>query len=286
MHKKEIIKNIARGFVMGSADVVPGVSGGTMALILGIYEKLINSIRTINKKTLKLFFNFKWKVFFKEIPTIFLGSLAFGILLAVFTLAKPIEWLLDHNPSLVWAFFFGLVLASILVVKNRIKTHSFYTLIVFLIGVVVAYIIAGLLPAETAATPILFFISGAIAISAMILPGISGSFLLVIMGKYEQVLSAVNNREIDTLFIFLCGIIVGLLLFAKFLSWLLHNYHDLTMATLVGLMFGSLRKIWPWKIGEANIVPTDFSINNFYLLLLVILGMATVFLLQKLANNK
>lgn len=283
---KKYIKNGLKGFVMGSADVVPGVSGGTMALILGIYEDLINSIRCINKKTLLLAFRFRYKEFFTEIPWQFLLSVGSGILLAVFTLARPLEYLLEHNPSLVWAFFFGLVAASIAFVQKRVGNKSYQTKAMALLGFIIAFLVAGLVPGQTPNTPVFIFLSGVIAICAMILPGISGSFLLVIMGKYEQILSAVNDKDFVTLVIFMFGAFIGIILFAKFISWLLHHYHDLTMAFLVGLMAGSLRKIWPWKVGESNVFPSEFNIEFFTLLLLVILGFSLVFVLEKISSRK
>lgn len=283
---KKYIKNALKGFVIGSADVVPGVSGGTMALILGIYEDLINSIRCINKKTILLALRFRCREFFAEVPWQFLLSVGAGILLAVFTLAKPLEYLLEHNPGLVWAFFFGLVAASIAFVQKRVEDKSYQTRAMAFLGFIIAFLVAGLVPGETPNTPIFIFLSGVIAICAMILPGISGSFLLVIMGKYEQILAAVNDRDFMTLIIFMFGAVIGIIIFAKFISWLLHHYHDLTMSFLVGLMAGSLRKIWPWKVGEANTFPSEFNTEFSILLLLIALGFSLVFVLEKISPKK
>jgi putative membrane protein len=273
---KDTIFLLVKGFVMGSADVVPGVSGGTMALILGIYERLINSIRCINSRTIGLLLRFKLRLFLEEVPWRFLVSVGAGILLAVFTLAGPIEYLLENYEIYVWSFFFGLILASIFVVKKRIRRFPIPILISIFIGVVIGYTVAGLVPAQTPNTLPFIFVSGVIAICAMILPGISGSFLLVVLGKYEQILHAVNQREFTTLIVFALGAGIGLLLFAKLLSYLLKNYHDTTMAILIGLMIGSLRKIWPWRTEQGLFFPTELSKETLYTVGLLVVGIGVV----------
>jgi len=277
----------AKGFIMGASDIVPGVSGGTMALILGIYEKLIYSIRSLlDKNNLWLVLRFKFKDFLFKVPLKFLLSLGIGILLAIFTLSSPLIWLLQNKPIYLWAFFFGLVSASIFFVRKKVKKWPLKIWLVFSIGVLFAYIISGMIPIQTPATPLFFFLSGAIAISAMILPGISGSFLLVVLGKYEQILQAVNDKDFLTLGIFILGIIVGIAIFVRVLSWLLKHYHDITFAILLGLMIGSLRKVWPWKMGEINILPNNLTLENISIILLILLGFAFIMLILKLNHKK
>jgi len=271
---------------MGASDIVPGVSGGTMALILGVYEKLVYSIRILlDKESILLLLKFRFKKFFNKVPVDFLFFLGLGILLAIFSLSGPIEWLLENKPMYVWAFFFGLVGASIFFVRNRIKKWSIKIWVLFVLGIVLAYIFSGLIPSQTPATGLLFFLSGAVAISAMILPGISGSFLLVILGKYEQILHAVNNRDFYTLGIFFLGIVVGIAIFVRVLSWLLKHYHDITFAFLVGLMIGSLRKVWPWKVEGLNILPSGLNLENILILLLIAGGFLFIYLILRIINS-
>lgn len=278
---------VAKGFIIGASDIVPGISGGTLALILNIYEKFIYALAGLfAKKNLGLVLRFKFKSFFAVIEYKFLLALGFGILLAIFTLSHPISWLLENKPTYLWAFFFGLVSASIFFIRSKITNWPLSIWAVFLVGFVLAYMVAGLIPAQTPATPIYLFLAGAVAISAMVLPGISGSFLLVILGKYEQVLTAVKNFDWLTLGIFILGIIFGLAVFIKILSWLLKHYHRITFAALVGLMVGSLRKVWPWKIGEVNILPDKLNLDNLIILGLMALGFGAVLALLRWSSKK
>lgn len=283
---KEHIIWVVKGFIMGASDVVPGISGGTMALILNIYEKLIYAISSVfDRKNLKLISKRKFRKLSHIIEYKFLLSLGFGIILAVFTLSHPIGWALENKPTFLWAFFFGLVSASIFFLRKKISRWPLQIWGVFLVGAVFAYIMSGAIPATTPATPFYFFIAGSIAISAMILPGISGSFLLVILGKYEQVLGAVRSFDIVIISIFLLGIIFGLIFFVRVLSWLLKNYYEITFAFLIGLMVGSLRKVWPWKIEGVNILPFEFDLDNFIIVILVCFGFGSVLALLRW-NNK
>jgi putative membrane protein len=260
----------ARGFVMGSAEVVPGVSGGTMAFILGIYEELITSIKNLaNPDVFKAALSFDLKRVLQLVNWQFLVAVAVGMFLAIFTLAQGLEWLLVNEPIYLFSFFFGLVLASAIVVARRVERWHWSRVVTMLVGGVFAYFVVGLVPAETPEAWWFFVMSGAIAICAMILPGISGSFILLLLGKYEAVLAAVNDRDFLTLIYVSIGAAFGLVTFAQVLSWLFKKYHDLTVAFLTGLMFGSLRKIWPWKetleaamidgeeviLREANVLP-------------------------------
>lgn len=298
---KDYLGLTARGFAMGAADVVPGVSGGTMAFILGIYEELINSIRALVKPAaLKLLLRFKLKEALDLLPWKFLLAVGAGILLAIFSLAQFLEWMLKNHPALIWSFFFGLVLASISTVSKRVKRWQAITLAAAVIGAIAAYFVVGLVPVETTNAPWFLFLSGAIAICAMILPGISGSFILVLLGKYQYVLSAVNNRDFITLFLVAAGAAVGIVSFAQILGWLFKRYHDITVAVLIGLMLGSLRKIWPWKetvafilnrhgeqipTQQINVLPPAWTAEVTLALLLAIIGFMAVFVLDGWASR-
>ncbi|HRJ42654.1 MAG: DUF368 domain-containing protein [Caldilineaceae bacterium] len=293
---------VARGFLMGSADVVPGVSGGTMAFILGIYEELIQSIRAGARPPFwKALVGLRMGEALKAVNAGFLVALLSGILLAVLSLAKGLEWLLVNQPVYLWSFFFGLVLASVWTVGKSVPRWSPGLAVALLVGAVGAYIVVGLVPLQTPETPWFLFLSGALAICAMILPGISGSFILVLLGKYQFVLGAVNDRDLVTIAIVGAGAVIGLISFAQVLGWLFKRYHNLAIALLTGLMLGSLRKIWPWKevlatitdrhgelipTVEANVLPAAFGSEVVSALGLAILGFAAVLLLDRLANRK
>ncbi|MBP9820442.1 DUF368 domain-containing protein, partial [Candidatus Woesebacteria bacterium] len=235
------------GFAMGAADIVPGVSGGTMAFILGIYEELIYSIKVMSGEVIALGIRGRIKEAWQKIPFAFLFPLGFGLLAAIGSLSKVIAFLLHDYPSFIWSFFFGLVIASIVVVRKRVVTWDIQDYGIMGVTAIVAYLLVGVIPVETPSNLLITFLSGAIAICAMILPGISGSFLLVILGKYEQILQAVLTYDFLTLGVFAAGAALGLALFSRVLSWLFRHYHDVTVAALIGFMIGSLRKVWPWK---------------------------------------
>ncbi len=236
------------GFAMGSADVVPGVSGGTIAFILGIYEELIGSIRMVGQPVFwRALLRGEWRYAMRLVNTLFLIVLGAGIVGAIFLLAPGIEWMLVNQPVLIWSFFFGLVLASIIVVSTRIRVWSASRFVALLLGAAVAYWVVGLVPVQTPDTWWFLMLSGAIAICAMILPGISGSFILVLLGKYHYFINAINERDFASLAFAAIGAVIGLVTFAQVLTWLFRRFHDITVATLTGFMIGSLREIWPWK---------------------------------------
>ena len=245
----------ARGFAMGCADVVPGVSGGTMAFILGIYEELVMSIRAGARGPF-------WRALVKldirsalaAVNAPFLAAVLAGIAIAIVTLAPGLEWLFEHRPVLLWSFFFGLVLASIVTVRKRIERWTAPLFAALAAGAGGAFYLVGAVPVQTPEAAWFLFLSGMLAICAMILPGISGSFILVLLGKYQFVLAAVNQRDLVSLGIVALGAVVGVVSFAQVLAWLFKRYHDLTVALLIGLMAGSLRKVWPWKETVASIV--------------------------------
>jgi putative membrane protein len=236
-----------KGFCMGAADVVPGVSGGTMAFILGIYEELIRSIRSFDINFLRLLLTLKVRDALEYASWQFLVSLGAGILMAIFTLARLLSWLLENRPVQIWSFFFGLVAASAFAVSRRFDRWTPSIVAWIALGAGFAYFVVGMVPTSTPDAPWFLFLSGAIAICAMILPGISGAFILVLLGKYHYVLEAVNNKDLFTLFLVAAGAGLGLMTFARFLNWLFARHHDLAIAVLTGLMLGSLRKVWPWK---------------------------------------
>lgn len=268
---------ILRGCAMGAADVVPGVSGGTIAFITGIYEELIDSIKSIDLQALKLLARFRWKEFWRKINGNFLLAVMAGIGTSIFSLAKLMTWLLENHPIYIWSFFFGLIIASSILVAKEIKTWNLSTVAALLAGAAVAWWITVMTPAETPDAWWFIILSGAIAICAMILPGISGAFLLLLMGKYSYILGAVSHLQVGTLLLFAVGAVAGIISFSHLLSWLLKHHHRLTVATLTGFMLGSLNKVWPWKqtiltyidshgvekpLVEANISPACFAELN------------------------
>ena len=295
---KDYISLGLKGMGMGAADVVPGVSGGTIAFIVGIYEELIESIKSINLSSLKLLFTLKISEFWKTINGNFLVSVVFGILISIFSLAKLITYFLEKEPIIIWSFFFGLILSSTWFVWKNIKMKSFSRILTFIIGALLAFFITKATPIETSNSSWYIFLCGAIAICAMILPGISGSFILVLLGKYFYIMEAVKNLDFKIIFIFGIGAILGIISFSNVLSWLLRKYHDITIALLSGFMFGSLNKVWPWKetiefytdrhgvlkpLVEKNILPT----NDLVLpIISVIIGFSLVFIIEIISNKK
>lgn len=237
----------AKGIAMGSADIVPGVSGGTIAFITGIYEELINSIKSINATTLRMLLGLKIKAFLEAINFWFLFTLLAGIGTALVALSSVISHALETYPVLVWSFFFGLILASTWFVARKITAVNAMVILFFLIGGGIAYYITVAVPVETPNAYWFVFISGVVAICAMILPGISGSFILLLMGKYHFILDALRRMDIVTLLVFIAGCTIGITSFARVISWLFSRYHNATLALLTGFMLGSLNKVWPWK---------------------------------------
>ena len=303
---KDYIILILKGMGMGAADVVPGVSGGTIAFITGIYEELINSIKSINLNAIKLFFTGKFEEFWKAINGTFLISVFIGIGISIFSLAKGLEYLLNHFPILVWSFFFGLIVASAIYVARTIEKWNFGTITAGIVGIVVAYFITIISPSEANTSYLFIFIAGSIAICAMILPGISGSFILVLLGMYKFILEAVGNLELAIILTFMAGAVIGIIAFSNVLSWLLKKYHNITIAILAGFMVGSLNKVWPWKevtetfidrhgeiktLAEVNITPGTFEQitgNNAFIweaVLLVIVGFALIFVIEGVSKK-
>ncbi|TNF41706.1 MAG: DUF368 domain-containing protein [Bacteroidetes bacterium] len=295
-----------KGIAMGAADVIPGVSGGTIAFITGIYEELINSIKSVNLSAIKLLFTGKFNEFWNAVNGTFLLSLFTGIAISIISLAKGLKYLLDHYPILVWSFFFGLVVASSIYVARTIPKWKLGTVASGIAGIIIAYFITIITPAEANTTYWFIFLSGAIAICAMILPGISGSFILVLLGMYKFILEAVGNFEIAVIITFLAGAAIGIISFSNLLSWLLKKYHNITIALLSGFMIGSLNKVWPWKevvetftdrhgeikpLIEENILPATYEQitgNHAFLggaTALAVLGFVLIFVVENIANR-
>lgn len=232
---------------MGAADVVPGVSGGTIAFITGIYDTLLESIRRINPSIFRLWKAQGFKAAFKHINGFFLIALFGGVLTSIATLAKLITWMLANHPIPIWSFFFGLILVSVYHILRQVERKDVPRFALLLLGIIFAYSITVLKPLHLEPTSLNVLLAGAIAICAMILPGISGSFILLLIGMYAPVLGAVKNVQLDILGLFLAGCVAGLLTFSHVLSWLLRRFRDFTLMFLTGLMIGTLPKIWPWK---------------------------------------
>jgi putative membrane protein len=236
-----------RGLLMGAADIVPGVSGGTVAFITGIYGRLLDSIRSFDLKCLRLVLAGNIAAAWGHVDGRFLLFLVAGIAGSILTLARLISWLLEHHPVPLWAFFFGLILASALVLLRQVERWSAARVLNLLVGTGVALAI-GLSPAAgLEATLPAVFLSGFLAICAMILPGISGSFILVLLGMYATVLGALKSFDVIFIVVFACGAGAGLMCFSRLLHWLLERFHEATMALLTGFLFGSLTVVWPWK---------------------------------------
>jgi len=287
-----------KGMAMGAADVVPGVSGGTIAFITGIYEELISSIRSIDHNTLKLVFRGKLVEAFHAINGKFLVTLFAGIFVSIVSLARIIKHLLENEPIIVWSFFFGLILASIWIMVKKIRQWSFDITVALMIGLATAYYITIATPSQGPETYGYVFLSGSVAICAMILPGISGSFILLLMGSYSMILSAVTEFDIVIIAIFIGGAIIGITSFSHVLSWAFRKYHDATVALLTGFMIGSLNKVWPWKkvistrldrhgeivpLMEESVLPQYFEGDPELVtaLIMAVVGIIVIFLLDR-----
>lgn len=289
-----------KGMGMGAADVVPGVSGGTVAFITGIYEELINSLTAFNLGALKLLFSGKIKALWQHVNATFLLILFGGILTSIFSLSKFISWALLNHPVLVWSYFFGLILASVIAMGREINFKRWVNALMFVLAAWLAFEITRVSGVQASPSIMVFFFAGAIAICAMILPGISGSFILLLLGMYQPVIDAVHNFNGLVLITFAAGCAAGLLSFTHLLSWLLRRFHAATLAALTGFMLGSLNKVWPWKVPLENAVLDGVLESNVWpahyqaitqadpqlvgVLLMAALGLLTVFLIS-LSNN-
>ncbi len=232
---------------MGGADVIPGVSGGTIAFITGIYEELINSLKSINGEAIRLLLGLRIAEFWKHINGSFLIAVLAGIMTSLLSLAKLMTYLLEYYPIPIWSFFFGLILVSSPLIMRDIHRWTLGSVVVFAIGIAIAYGITVLSPTETPTNLLFIFFCGALAICAMILPGISGAFVLLLIGKYEYMINALIELNLPVILVFASGCFLGLIGFSHVLSWILEHYRYPTLALLAGFMIGSLNKVWPWK---------------------------------------
>lgn len=244
---KDYILLYLKGIGMGGADTIPGVSGGTVAFITGIYQELLDSISSVNVTALNLLKRGRFKDLWQHINGTFLVVLLAGVFTSIISLARLLSYLLLTYPIQVWSFFFGLVVISAVLVMKEIKKWDLWIVLACLIGIAIAYYISVAAPAETPVAPWFIFIAGAVAICAMILPGISGAFILLLFGKYEYIMNALRNLDLEVIIVFALGCLTGILSFARLISWLLERYYNLAVSLLAGFMIGSLNKIWPWK---------------------------------------
>lgn len=249
---------IIKGMAMGAADVVPGVSGGTLAFILGIYERLLAAISAVNLQALQMLLRGQWQACWRQIDGTFLLCLFGGVLASIFSLATVISWLLEHRPVPLWAFFNGLILAALPLLLRAVR-WSVVRALLFGVGILLALLVGLLAPVSFTPAIWMFFVAGAIAICAMILPGISGSFILLISGMYAPVILAVRELQVGILLLFVSGCVVGLLSFSRCLNWLLKHYHDATLALLTGVVVGATYRLWPWQHGSEMLSPSRYA---------------------------
>lgn len=299
---------ILKGIAMGAANVIPGVSGGTMALITGIFERLIDAIKSFNLPAVKLLFAFKIKEFAKHVDLYFLLAVFGGIAVAIITLAKLFDYLFTNYPVYIWSYFFGLVLASVYFVGKTVKSWNSSVVITFIVGTTIAVIISVMNPATENSGIIYLLLCGAVAMCSMILPGLSGSFVLILMGNYQLVMiDAVNDRNLEILIPVGIGAVVGLLAFSHILSWVFKKYRDQTISLLTGFILGSLSVLWPWqkfiymkdaageiilKKGEPivmkyeRILPEAFNSEVVFAILFAIAGIISIWAIEKAAEIK
>ena len=282
-----------KGMLMGIAEIIPGVSGGTLAFITGIYTELVDSIKSVNLGSLKLLFKFQFKNFWQQINGNFLLTLFIGMISSILILSRFIIFLLDNHHFKIWGFFFGLILSSAFIIFKSISNLNTKSYFFLSLGFVVSGYISLVAPSSTPNTYFFIFISGAIAISAMILPGISGSFILVYLSKYEFILSSLNSLEINVLTVFLAGCVTGLVTFSRLLSYLFKNYYDSVVSILVGFLMGSLIKIWPfYQIIEFNqnneplytnpVLPnSNQTLESIYFLIFLVVGILSIWFIEK-----
>lgn len=288
---------------MGAADAVPGVSGGTIAFISGIYQELISTISNINVSLFKTLFQKGIKAFWTQANGNFILALLSGIVISFISFMKLAKYFLEQHPILIWSFFFGLIIASIYFVGKQITKWNIITIASLILGASIAFYISTLASMSSNNSSLFLFFAGAVAICAMILPGISGSFILIILGAYKMLSDAIHNFDIKNLFIFICGAIVGLLSFSHMLKWLFKNYHNVTLALLTGFIFGSLNKVWPWKdtlswhidskgikspLLQKSVSPIYYDGDSqlIFAIVLMIIGFLTIFSLEKIGSKK
>lgn len=276
-----------KGFFMGAANVVPGVSGGTIALITGIYKEIIESLNSLMEpKTWKSLFGGRFREFWNCIHGTFLLWLFVGVVLSIFSLAKLMTYVLEFYPVHTWALFFGLIIASSIIMMKEIKGWGIGEILFTLLGIALGIAVCTLSPTQTPDTLWFLFICGAIAICTMILPGISGSFILVILCKYDFVMKAIADLNLPVLAVFGLGCVVGILAFSKFLHWLLARCEKQTMLVLLGFVLGSLVKVWPWANEAAKVQPEPhYLAAAIWCIIGVAVVMGTDYLGKKIGGN-
>ncbi len=298
---KESVSLVAKGFCMGSADLVPGVSGGTMALILGIYTRLLEAIKSFDKEWLLCLFRFNISCLVQRPHFNFLIPLVIGIAcaLVVFTKIIPLPVLIQTHPELVYGLFFGLILASIVILMKEVRDFKFIDTLYVIAGTVMGLVIVNLVPTNTPDGAWFIFICGAVAISAMILPGISGSFILLMLRKYAYIIGALGELNFSILIPFVLGMITGLVVFTRFLVWLLHHYYKQTLLVIKGILIGSLWMIWPFQdrvfetirnkdrlVSSTPVLPTALDMTFLNTMLLICAGFIVVMVLNRLASKQ
>ena len=294
----QYIANFLKGIGVGSANVIPGVSGGTIALITGIFERLINALKSFNLTAIKLFFTGKFKEFAKQTDLWFLASVGCGVVVAILSIARLFEFLFDRYPIYLWSFFFGMILVSIYYVGITIEKFNWKVVLSFIIGTAIALFIAFGTPANENSNIFYLMICGAVATCSMILPGLSGSFVLVLMGNYQLIMiDAVNDLNLGILLPVVFGGVVGLLAFSHLLSWIFKNYRDITIAVLTGFILGSMPIIWPWKNdvityfgSEEKVTGYEYYFPEFNMefataLVIMLIGAALIVLTEKMAKK-
>ena len=305
---KEYLNYLLKGIAVGVANIIPGVSGGTIALITGIFERLINAIKAFDLKAAKLLFTGKWKAFAEKTDFYFLLTLFIGIALAIITLARVFDFLFRNYPVYIWSYFFGLVLASVYFVAKTIERWNFVVIFFFVFGTGFAIFVSLINPAAENSNFWYLFLCGIVAICSMILPGLSGSFVMILMGNYQLVaIQAINDRDLGILLPVALGAIIGLVAFSHVLSWVFKHYKDQTIATLSGFILGSLNVLWPWKTAEylknsvggfvikhgekvvaryASVLPEHFDKSFWIAVLVMVLGIVSITVIELLASGQ
>ena len=270
-----------KGMAMGAADAVPGVSGGTIAFISGIYEELITSISNVNLSLVKTLWQNGFSAFWKQANGNFISALLTGIIISFVSFMRLAKYLIEQHPILIWSFFFGLIVASIYFVGKQITKWNTLAILALILGAIIAYYITSLPSLGANSNPYYLLFAGAIAICAMILPGISGSFILVILGAYKTLSDAFHDWDLKKIALFATGATIGLLSFSRVLKWLFKNYHNTTLALLTGFIFGSLNKVWPWKKTISVLEDITGEVMSFG----TISDLGTLSVYQKSTNN-